>query len=118
MSSSSFHLKKIELAVANYLPTKRTYGVNAKTSLWPGVSTLAKSFSKANDHTTHMNRFLSVTSFQLVDWIHLVLLRIEDFYETLCCLGIASVQGPHFSGIREQFKECNVGLIMGEESMV
>ena len=47
-----------ELAVTNYLPTKRTYGINAKNKNWPEVSTLAEFFSMAKwqHNTTHMNR--------------------------------------------------------------
>ena len=40
--------EKIELAVANNLPTKWTESINAKNSSWPDVSTLAESFSKAH----------------------------------------------------------------------
>ena len=34
--------EKIELAVANCLPSKMTYGIKAKNSWWPDVSILAE----------------------------------------------------------------------------
>ena len=36
-------IKKIELAVANCLPTKLTYGINPTSSKWLDVSTLEES---------------------------------------------------------------------------
>ena len=57
-SLKTMEKKMKELAVTNYLPTKRTYGINAKNKNWPEVSTLAEFFSMAKwqHNTTHMNR--------------------------------------------------------------
>ena len=36
--------EKIELAIANNLPTKKTEGINAKNSYWPDVSNPGRVF--------------------------------------------------------------------------
>ena len=55
--------EKIELAVANCLPTERTYGINAKNSKLLDVTTLAESFSKVTRCILFLQKGLILKSF-------------------------------------------------------